>query len=522
MDDNSKFAIEYAARGWNVFPVHSVNNGKCSCGKANCKDAGKHPWTQNGLTDATNDLAKAEYYWRQHPNANIGLHTGRSGLFVVDCDIKPDADGYANWTNLAGQPDTLTAITGSGGRHLFFLDPQTWVADVKPSKGKIAPAIDVRCKESYVILAPSLHKSGNRYSWVDRNIQPAPMPDHIRQIVETAYTPIDPWGKPFTLRDALLPRPPTEYVLEKVLSLPSLNMFFGDGGSLKSFLLADLSLCIASGKTFLDPLPAKPGSGKPTLQSPVMWLDFDQGERRVAQRFASLARARRVADAPIYYYSMPSPWLDGGEPNAIKELCKRVLSHKVRFVVVDALGSVSGNADENSTDMARVMQGFRVLAETTDAAVALVHHANKPNGTSRKIGDTIRGHSSIKASLDTAFLVEREKQEPTITIRCAKSRDGDIDDFAAQFTYTHDANGELNEARFYSDTITDSKAVQKAQIEDELLAIVQNDDFSKRDLFKHVKGDWADKSVVLGNLVMLGKIVEKMGKRRNEKVYGKP
>jgi hypothetical protein len=124
--------------------------------------------------------------------------------------------------------------------------------------------------------------------------------------------------------------------------------------------------------------------------------------------------------------------------------------------------------------------------------------------------------------LDTAFLVEREKQEPTITIRCAKSRDGGIDDFAAQFTYTHDANGELNEARFYSDTITDSKAVQKAQIEDELLAIVQNDDFSKRDLFKHVKGDWADKSVVLGNLVMLGKIVEKMGKRKNEKVYGKP
>ena len=46
-------ALEYAQRGWKVFPLHYPTNGSCSCGKQNCSSIGKHPFTKNGLKDTT-------------------------------------------------------------------------------------------------------------------------------------------------------------------------------------------------------------------------------------------------------------------------------------------------------------------------------------------------------------------------------------------------------------------------------------------------------------------------------------
>jgi len=36
-------ALSYAVRGWPVLPVHSVREGRCTCGKAECDSPAKHP-----------------------------------------------------------------------------------------------------------------------------------------------------------------------------------------------------------------------------------------------------------------------------------------------------------------------------------------------------------------------------------------------------------------------------------------------------------------------------------------------
>ena len=48
-------ARPYAARDWPVFPLHTMTPSGCSCGKPDCPDPGKHPWTRNGFKDATTD-----------------------------------------------------------------------------------------------------------------------------------------------------------------------------------------------------------------------------------------------------------------------------------------------------------------------------------------------------------------------------------------------------------------------------------------------------------------------------------
>src|SRR4051794_41771149 len=78
-------ALAYAARGWPVVPLQTPDTGGCSCGRAECPSAGKHPRTRHGVVDATTDAERIRRWWAAWPAANLGLATG-SPLIIVDVD----------------------------------------------------------------------------------------------------------------------------------------------------------------------------------------------------------------------------------------------------------------------------------------------------------------------------------------------------------------------------------------------------------------------------------------------------
>lgn len=118
-----------------------------------------------GLKDATTDEAVIARWWQTWPQANIGVATGpQSGLVVLDIDAgKNGTETLAELESTHEKlPDTVEAITGSGGRHILFAHPNI---SVKNSVRKLGPGIDVRGDGGYIVVAPSLHKSGQRYAW---------------------------------------------------------------------------------------------------------------------------------------------------------------------------------------------------------------------------------------------------------------------------------------------------------------------------------------------------------------------
>lgn len=144
-------ALDYARRGWQVFPL-----------------TGKIPFPgTHGHKDATCDEGKINEQWRQYPNANIGIATGRkSGIFVVDIDIKMGKVGDESLRDLEKKhgslPQTVESITASRGRHLFFRYPQN--VEIFNSQSKIGQDIDVRGEGGYVV-APGSIIDGKSYEW---------------------------------------------------------------------------------------------------------------------------------------------------------------------------------------------------------------------------------------------------------------------------------------------------------------------------------------------------------------------
>lgn len=344
------------------------------------------------------------------------------------------------------------------------------------------------------------------------------------QAEQPGYT--DPW-QAFTLEDAYQPRPPVEYIAANLFALPSLNIVYGAPGTLKSFLLADLAICAAAGGDWLPPAPWINGNlAEPitTRQYPALWCDFDNGRRRTHDRFAALGRARDLpADTQITYYSMPTPWLDASNKASVGELSLRIADRGARMVVVDNLQVVSGDADENSGEMGRVMSLFRQIGEDTGAAIVLIHHQRKGNGFSGRAGDNLRGHSSIEASLDLALAIEREELADTISIKATKVRGADVLPFSAVFTFEDDPAGELLTAKFFGIAADDTQS--NAAIERGIIEALYNAELNQTELIKAVQEilDKVGKNRIrdiADRMVSGGKLRMKQGENR-AKIYAR-
>jgi len=161
-------AIAYVEKlNWAVLPLHSVINGSCTCGKKDCTSAGKHPIGEivpNGVKDATKDISKVKEWWLKKPWANIGIATGKiSGFFVLDVDGEIGKEELrALEVEYDKLPDTVEQLTGSGGKHILFKYPENIVIQ---NKVGFIPKVDIRGDGGYIVVAPSIHKSGNQYMW---------------------------------------------------------------------------------------------------------------------------------------------------------------------------------------------------------------------------------------------------------------------------------------------------------------------------------------------------------------------
>jgi len=178
-------ALWYARQGLLVFP---------------CEPREKRPigrLAPNGYHDASADIEIVTAWWDTEPNANVGLPCVPNRFLAWDID--PRNGGDEAWAALCdGQelPETVCAVTGSGGRHFLFQIPdgELQAHPVDPETGEKLAGLDIKAN-GYIVVANSVHPCGDTYRWV-RGHKPgdlpiATMPEFLRRL---AVKPVKPSG----------------------------------------------------------------------------------------------------------------------------------------------------------------------------------------------------------------------------------------------------------------------------------------------------------------------------------------
>jgi hypothetical protein len=368
---------------------------------------------------------------------------------------------------------------------------------------------------------------------------------HVNGVIDPAIVEAEKAAGPLyglwklrTLADAYEDRQPLRYLVAGLLPCPSLSIMYGGPGSLKSMLLADMAVCVAAGQRWLEPIPGATGPMATfnVDQAPVFWIDFDNGTRRTDERIDAFGRGRGLPiDTPLTYVSMPTPWLNASQRDKVMELALLIKHLAAKLIIIDNLGLITGDKEENSAEMAQVMGNLRWLCEETEAAVIVVHHQRKSSGAAgagiRK-GESLRGHSSIEAALDLALLVERKEGDDKITIYPTKVRGfREYESFGARFTYEHrEGTKDLATARFFAEQSMSLEQAALLKLRNTIInVLIANRSMVQKDLVDEVRDTMAAEpggsapaiNKVRGIIKQMVKDgdVEETGGNRTERLY---
>ena len=228
-------------------------------------------------------------------------------------------------------------------------------------------------------------------------------------------------GQWFNACEVFRPIPPTEWLVEGLVSKGSVSLIVGEGGSKKTYSMIDLSVCLAMGNPWLN---------FPTTQAGVLWVDEESGVVRMKRRLKQAMNAHQAPpETPVDCVCMAN--FNLRNPEDINQLFAEVWSREVGLVVIDALADVMPGGDENAVrDVVPVFQGLRKIAEFTGAAVVVIHHANKSGG--------YRGSSHIRGAVELMLMAQSKEISTFIDFQSIKTRDTPSLHFAAQIHFELD------------------------------------------------------------------------------------
>lgn len=150
-----------------LLPLHtivtSIGTDKliCACSKGSkCSSPGKHPFFRyNWKVIATNSESKINQWFTDYQDkVNFAVATGRKSKTTNKYLVVVDVDKFDH-PIIDKLEHTFSYKTGSGGYHFWFWSQ----LPVKNSVSGLAPKVDIRGKDGYVVIPPSKHKSGDLY-----------------------------------------------------------------------------------------------------------------------------------------------------------------------------------------------------------------------------------------------------------------------------------------------------------------------------------------------------------------------
>jgi hypothetical protein len=201
--------------------------------------------------------------------------------------------------------------------------------------------------------------------------------------------------------------------VEGVLTEGGASVIYGPSNCGKSFWIVDLGVAVATGAPFRDELEVEQGA--------VVYVALE-GAHGAKNRIAALRQSGRLtAGAPFFLIFDPVSLLESGHADRLAQTIASVSDKaglKVKLVILDTMARAMAGGDENSgVDMTAAVKSIDAIRAATGAHVSIVHHCGKDEARGA------RGHSSLRAAVDTEIEITRPSGETISTVRVTKQRD---------------------------------------------------------------------------------------------------
>ncbi len=234
----------------------------------------------------------------------------------------------------------------------------------------------------------------------------------------------EPVPKPrYTVRNAafaLQPLPPVDPVVKGLINRGDLVIPYGESGSKKTYSMISLAVCVANGKKWLD---------FETYKTRVLIIDEESGERRLSRRLAESIRGEVCGeDTDLLFVSLANFKLDDANDAAILQAL--IEECQAGLVIIDALADIMDGDENSKQDTQPVFSALRKIADSTNAAIIVIHHSNKTGG--------YRGSSAIKGAVELMIEVKSEDGSPFVSFRTVKMRDIEAKTWTARAVWTDD------------------------------------------------------------------------------------
>jgi hypothetical protein len=206
---------------------------------------------------------------------------------------------------------------------------------------------------------------------------------------------------------------PRDFV-EGLLTEGGASVIYGESNVGKSFWILDLAAHVAMGKAWRY--------GEVEVdQGAVIYVALE-GTHGMRNRIEAMKREGILsAGAPLYLCFAAVSLLDPTHGAKLVETVKAAAAQSrlpCRLVVIDTMARAMAGGNENAgEDMTAAVAVIDEVKAATGAHVAIVHHCGKD------VAKGARGHSSLRAAVDTEVEVFRPEGEHVSTVRVTKQRD---------------------------------------------------------------------------------------------------
>lgn len=204
-----------------------------------------------------------------------------------------------------------------------------------------------------------------------------------------------------------------EWLVDGLLPKRGSVLLYGDSGVGKTFVAVDFGVRVAAGGNVF---------GRASTPGLVFYVALE-GHAGLANRVRAAASEIGVQEVDALRFVVRHKPLDLRNPDSVANLIAAVnqasnhLNAPVALVIIDTLARAMPGADENGpADMATATAALDRVQHECSCAVLIIHHSGK---TAER---GARGHSSLRAAVDTELRVANEKSGKVLIV--TKQREG--------------------------------------------------------------------------------------------------